>query len=136
MASEKILTIVIATVVFFNLVFYVTGYNATLVNASTIISELVSVGVIAILISLIPTTSASGAVTYLLSGVVMLTILYSFNFSILTYNIQIGVGLVSNLSSMFPGDPSSLSFLPFLFFNMLGLLGVVSGMIVLAGANQ
>jgi hypothetical protein len=136
MASEKILTVVLAIVIFFNLIFFITGYTADMINASSILGYFVSVAIIGVIISIIPTTSASGAVTYLLSGVLMMMTLYGFDFTVGGYHVQLGIGLVSNLAGMFSSNPNSLAFLPYLFFNALGLLGVLSGIIILAGGNQ
>lgn len=133
MAGEKILVCVITILVFFNLIFYVSGYNSELASSSAILNYFVHFGIIAVIIAMLPTTSGSGTINYVLGGAIMLGILYAFDFTLLGYHFQLGIGLASNLAGMFDSDPGAFSFLPNLFFNMLGLIGVISGMIILAG---
>lgn len=120
---------VLVVLVLFNAVFYIAGYNDDLLSFSSIIGIFLSLGVIAVVVSIIPTTSAGSTISWFLQTIMILSILYSISFSVLTYNLTIGVGLVTKLTNMFSGSVNDLSFIPYLFFHLLGIIGLLAGLL-------
>lgn len=131
MGAQKIFVSCLITLVLFNILFYLTGYNVSMMDTGTIISMFVTAGLLAATIAMIPTTSGGGTLTWFISTLMMLALLYAIDVPIFTYTLRIGVGLVSNLTGMFSGDVNSLSFLPFMFFNAIGLIGILSGVMMM-----
>jgi hypothetical protein len=135
MASAKLFLSCLVALVFFNIVFFIMGLYGTLFSSSTVIGMIIALGLIAVGASVVPTVSVSGAITWFMAIVMTMSILYSFSFQVLSYPISYGLGLCSNLANMFSGDLSSIGFLPWLFFNSIGLIGLVSGVLAIGGAG-
>lgn len=135
MAATKIFLSCLTTLILFNALFFITGYNTSIISYESILGVFLTLGGIAILISLIPTTSASGTIKWFMAIIIMTSIMYSITFTVLTYNLTVGIGLASNLTNMFSGDLNSLSFMPWLFFMVIGLIGLISGIMATSGGD-
>jgi hypothetical protein len=104
------------------------GLTTFNLSASSIIGIFITLGIIVVLISIVPTLGVAPAIKWFMSSIIFISIFYSVTVNLLTYNLTIGIGLATNIISMFSGDPNSLSFLPWIFFTSLGLFGVICGM--------
>ena len=125
----------LTTLIIFNFLFFITGLNTDILSASSIIGIMVSLAVIAVAVSLIPTTSASGSMNWLMGMVIAVSLFFSVSFTVFTYDITIGVGLATHITDMFPLDMESLMFMPWLFFTIIGILGTVSGIMAMSGGE-
>jgi len=135
MASAKLFLSCLVALVFFNIVFFIMGLYGTLFSSSTVIGMIIALGLIAVGASVVPTVSVSGSIKWFMAIVMVMSILYSFSFTVLSYPISYGLGLCSNLANMYSGDLSTIGFLPWLFFNSVGLIGLVSGVMAIGGAG-
>lgn len=132
----KVFLLCIMTLIFFNLLFWILGLNYEFITITSIISIFLVLGGIAIVVAIIPTTNAGGAVLWLMSMVIMAGLFYKVQVGILQYNIQVGIGLSTNLANMFSTNINELAFLPYIFFQLLGLGGVISGMVLVASSGE
>lgn len=106
-----------------------------MLSVDSIISEAMALGVIAILISVIPTASTGHSVTWFMTIVLVVYMLYSLHFNLLGYDVGIGFGLVSNITALFSSNPNELAFLPYVFFNFIGFVALISGVYGLGSAE-
>jgi hypothetical protein len=142
MASGKIFLSVLVTLIFFNIVFYLIGYNSEIVSTDRIIGVFITLGVIALLAGLLPLTDVGAPAKWLMSIISILSILYAITIPLSKIPLlklpdqKYGVGLASSLIGMFSSDPASISFIPFLFFTSLSLIGVISGMMAISGGGD
>lgn len=132
MGMGKVFAGSLFTLILFNMVFYLSGYSPSILNAGQLLGTFITIGLIAIGIALIPFTTSSSTVRWFMSIVIVISLIYSVSFNILTWNVTIGVGLSTNLANMFPSSTSSIAFMPWLFFTFLGLLGLVSGIVAIS----
>lgn len=136
MVAQKIFISCMVTLVLFNFVFYVSGLNADLLSAGSLIGFFLTLGAIAVVVSVIPLLNGGSVLQWFSSSLIMIGLFYSVNLSVLTYNVPIGIGLASNITNMFSSDMTALSFMPFLFFTAVGLIGIISGIIMFAGNSE
>lgn len=136
MVAQKIFVSCIITLVLFNFIFYVSGLNPELLNTGNLIGIFVSLGVIVVIAAVVPTVSGGGTVKWFAWSLIMLGLFYSVTFQVLGKNIPIGFGLASNLTNMFSGDLESISFMPWLFFTAIGMIGVISGIVMTGGGSS
>lgn len=140
MALGKICISCLTVLILANFTFYMMGYNSSVLSATALIGEFVTIAIIGVLISLLPTTSGAGAVRWLLSTLIIVTIVFSWNIdlsAIPTFgSYPLGFGLGSNLIGMFSASTDSLEFLPFIFFTLISLMAVVSGIFALGGSSD
>lgn len=135
MAGTNILLICLSTLALFNILFFLAGYNANLFSVSTIISILLTLGIGAVVLSSIPTASNGGAVQWILSALLFISLFYQVDFTIMGRPYSVGIGLVTNLTNHFSASPTELSFMPFLFFHVLGFVGVITGIMSASGGD-
>ena len=138
MAGQKIFLGCLITLILFNLLFYITGYNDSYLSSSSIIGLFVTLGLVAVAISVLPIIDSESTAKWFLSVVIMASILFQFTVTIPVVEWEmppIGIGLATNLSGMFSSDINSLSFMPFIFFTMIGLIGLISGIISMSGGE-
>lgn len=104
---------------------------------SSIIGIFLTLGVIAVGVSVIPTTSGGSTITWFLSTIIVLSILYSISFNVLTFNMTVGIGLVTKLTNMpqFSSDLNNIGFMPYLFFQVIGLIGLIGGIFAMKGSS-
>lgn len=136
MGTQKIFLSSIITLLVFNIAFFITGYNDTLLSATSIIGYFLTLAVIAVVISIIPTTSAGSTITWLMRVVMVVSIIYSVSFNVLTYTLTVGVGLCSKLTNMFSSNVNNIGFIGWLFFMIIGLVGTVSGLLSMSGGGE
>lgn len=138
MAGQKIFLSCLVTLILFNLLFYITGYNDSFLSYESILSLFITLGLTAIVIAVLPVIDSESTAKWFLSIVMMASILYRFTVTIPVIDWElppIGIGLATNLSGMFDADINSLSFMPFIFFTIIGLIGLISGMISMSGGE-
>ena len=136
MGTQKIFLSSVVTLLFFNIAFYIIGLNETLLSAGSIIGYFITLSVIAVIISIIPTTSAGSTITWLMRVVIIVSIIYSVSFNVLTYSLSVGVGLCTQLTNMFSSSVNSLEFIGWLFFTIIGIVGTISGIIAMSGGGE
>lgn len=131
MGAQKIFIICLFIFVFFNVIFYMAKLNTFMLSASSIIGIFITLGGIAVILSIIPTTNAAPALKWFMSIILVVSIFYSITIpgGLMGPTITIGIGIATNIISMFSSDTNSFSFLPWIFFTILSLLGVVCGML-------
>lgn len=111
---------------FFNFVLYIANIG-NLLSISSIITTFVSLGAIAVAVSLIPLIHASDTMRWFMSTAIVVALLYSISFSFLTWNITIGLGLVTNITNLFNSNPNQIGFLPWIFFQFIGFIVLLAG---------
>lgn len=146
MVGTKVFLSCLITLVIFNFLFYMMGYNNKLLDYTRIISTVVVFGIIVVVVSIIPTTSAGGSIKWLIMSLIAVTMFYSYTFTIdidwglIQYHsapLTIGIGLCTTILDVFGTmNMNSLTFLPWLFFTFLGLVGVISGIIAMSGSGD
>ncbi len=140
MVAQKIFVSCLIALVLFNFIFYVSGLNPDLLSAESLIGIFIALALIAVIASIIPTVSAGGTVSWFLWTAIMAGLFYSVSFDIqlgiFSRHIIIGFGLASHLTEMFVGDINNVSFIPWLFFTTIGLIGVISGIVMAGGGND
>src|SRR4030042_5769580 len=135
MVAQKIFLSCLTTLILFNLLFFLTGYNTSFLSYDSVTGIFITLGIIAVIVSALPLVDSESTMKWFLHTIIICSILYSFSFKILGYPINVGIGLASNLSNMFSSDIATLSFMPWLFFTFLGLLGVICGVISTSGGE-
>jgi hypothetical protein len=110
--------------------------NPDLLSVGTLIGVFITIGTVAVIMSVIPLLSAGGTVSWFGSSLIMLSLFYSVGFDVLGYHLQIGVGLASNMTNMFNSDLNSITFLPYFFFLALGVVGTLAGIVMMSGGSQ
>ena len=136
MGSQKIFLSSLAILIVFNVLFYVSGYNDKILSAMHVISILLSLGLIAIGISVLPFAGGEVTITWFVKVVILISILYQIDFKMMGFKFPIGIGLVSNLTIMFSESIEELSFMPWIFFNIVGIVGLISGIISMSGSGE
>lgn len=136
MGTQKIFISSILTLAVFNIAFYIVGLNETLFSYGSIIGYFITLGVIAVGISIIPTTSAGSTITWLMRVVIVVSIIYSISFNVLTYTISVGMGLCTQLTNMFSSDINNITFIGWVFFTIIGLVGTISGIVSMSGGSD
>jgi hypothetical protein len=135
MASSKIFLGALVTLILFNMVFFIAGLYGTLFTSSNVIGMVIALGLITVGASIVPTVNVTGAIKWFMALTIVMSLLYSFQFTVLSYPISYGLGLCSNLSNLYSGDLSTIGFLPWLFFNSVGLVGLISGVMTIGGGG-
>lgn len=135
MAGQKIFISCLVTLILFNILFFVTGLNSELFTYDKVLATFVTLGIIAVVISALPIIDSESTMRWFVSIVIICSIMYSITFNVLGYNITIGVGLASNLTNMFVANINNISFLPWLFFTSISLLGIISGIMAMSGGD-
>ncbi len=136
MGAQSIFIKILAVLITFNFLFYLVGWNSGFLDVAGIIGIFVGLGVITVIIAIIPFTYASTSIKWLMSTIVVVSIIYRFDFDILTYHLSYGIGLASSLSAMFNSNPNVLGFMPYLFFTFLGLIGLITGIVAMGGGGD
>jgi hypothetical protein len=136
MTTMKIFVTCLIILFLFNLGFYILGVSTYLLSWSVIFGLFTTLGIIAVAISVLPIVDSESAVQWFVSIVFVVALLYSVNLNILTYNFPVGIGLATHVIEVFDSDPEALSFLPWLFFNGVGLIGVLSGILTMVGGDS
>lgn len=136
MAGGKTFTACMGFLVFCNVISFLIG-RSPLLNVSVLITTLVSIAAIAILIGKIPLTGDADSTTkWFVTSVIILAILFNISFDInllvYTWPVSIGIGLASNMISLFSSNPSDVGYLGYLFFWFIGIIGFISGEIMTA----
>jgi hypothetical protein len=121
--------------ILFNVVFYLTTNSGQLVPTELIIGNLITLGLIAVVASVVPFTGGETALRWFFSTIMMLCIVFRLDLQILTYTLSIGIGLGSNMINLFAGDITGLGLLPFLFFTFISLIATISGIMLTAGGD-
>lgn len=135
MVAEKVFVSCLIALVLFNFVFYVSGLNPDLLSVGSLIGIFITIGGIAVVVSVIPFLNTGGSVSWFGNSLIMLGLFYSVGFDVLSYHVQIGIGLASNLTNMFNSDLNSITFMPYLFFLALGVVGTLAGIIMMSGGT-
>jgi len=135
MASSKIFLGCLVTLILFNMIFFIAGLYGTLFTSSNVIGMIIALGLIAVGASVVPTVNVTGAIKWFMALTIVMSLLYSYQFSVLSYPISYGLGLCTNLTNLYSGDLSTIGFMPWLFFNGVGLVGLISGVMTIGGAG-
>ena len=141
MGVKKIFISILATLIFFNIIFYVISLSGFLFYESDIVSVFLTLGVIAIGVSIAPIVDSEGPIVWFMSIIVICSILYQIKLTIPVIHVNlppIGVGLVTRLTNLpvCSSDINSIWFMPFIFFHTLGLMGVISGILSISGGSE
>jgi len=111
-----------------------------MVTSDAVIGLVITLGIIAVLISLIPLTSGSSAVKWFISTILVTCLLFSYSFTldliVFKRDVNVGIGLCGNLMGLFSSSVENITFMPYLFFLSIGLLGLISGVITLGGGGD
>jgi hypothetical protein len=135
MAAKDIFLKVLAFLGFINFVLYLADVS-NLLDIGSIITTFVSLGLIVVAISILPfVNSGSSSVKWFIITALVVAMLYSVQFDVMTWHVVIGLGLITNITNLFSSSPTNISFLPFLFFNFLGFIALVSGIIGLGSGE-
>jgi len=135
MGSSKVFLSCLMTLILFNFVFYLITTSGQLVPVDIIIGNLITLGLITVVASVIPFTGGETAMRWFFSTIMMLCIIFRLDITILTYNVSVGIGLGSNMINLFAGDIAGLGLLPFLFFTFISLIATISGIMLTAGSD-
>ena len=135
MGSSKVFLSCLTVLILFNFVFYLVTSSGQLVPVDIIIGNLITLGLITVVASVIPFTGGETAMKWFFSTIMMLCIIFRLDITILTYNVSVGLGLGSNMINLFAGDISGLGLLPFLFFTFISLIATISGIMLTAGSD-
>jgi hypothetical protein len=137
MAMEKVFGVCIVILLLCNVAVYLVTNNGVLVPTDLIIGNFISLGLIAILASVIPLTEGGTSIRWFVGTLTILMLLFRIEFEITlvmtTYPVSLGIGLATNVISLF--STSGLGFLPYLFFAFLSILATISGIISTSGAG-
>lgn len=129
MAAKDLFIKVVAFLGFINFILYLANISI-LMNIGSIITTFVSLGLIVVAISILPfVNSGSQSVKWFIITALVVAMLYSIQFDVMTWHVVIGLGLVTNITNLFSSSPTHISFLPFLFFNFLGFIALISGIL-------
>lgn len=113
------------------------GFNEFLLTSSSIISVIITVGLVAVGISLLPLTSGGSTARWLLSLILMVSLLFSVSFDIVTWHVQIGIGLCTNIMNLIPdgSNPTVPQFFLWICLLFVGILGVISAITSTASSD-
>ncbi len=136
MGSSGTFLKVMGTLAFFNLIFYLTGLMTSFIDVSGLIATFLLLGVVIVIVSFIPTTSAGGSIRWFLSAIIITSIIFKIGpYTILEIPRveipQIGIGLCTNIMDIFGLDFNSFNFIPYLGFLFLGMIGLISGIMAM-----
>ena len=135
MVALKIFLSCTITLILFNMIFFLSGVTPTLLTWETVFGALITLGVIAVVVSVIPIADSETTMRWFMSSVFMVCMFYSVNVSVLTYNLTVGIGLVTRLTSLFSNNINSIGFIPYLFFTFIGLAGVITGIVAVGSSD-
>ena len=126
--SQKLFLSALTVLILFNAIFYISGYNDALFSLESLINIFVLVGVTVVVISIIPFLGGENTVMWFAKTIIIVGFLYQVRFNVMGYNFPVGVGLVSNLTGMFSESIEELSFMPWIFFHLIGVIGLIGGL--------
>jgi hypothetical protein len=135
MGASKVFLSCLTVLILFNVVFYLITTSEQLIPTELIIGNLITLGLIAVVASVVPFTGGETALRWFFSTIMMLCIVFRLDLQILTYTLSIGIGLGSNMINLFAGDITGLGLLPFLFFTFISLIATISGIMLTAGGD-
>jgi hypothetical protein len=133
---SKIFMVCLTVLLLSNFVVYFvsTGGEQVLTLGDLIIKNFITLGLIAILASVIPLTEGGTSIRWFVGTLTILVMLFKIDLTVLTYNVSVGVGLASNIINIF-SDTSGLNLLPYVFFIFIGLLATISGIVLTSGGD-
>jgi hypothetical protein len=133
---SKIFMVCLTVLLLSNFVVYFvsTGGEQVLTLSDLIIKNFITLGLIAILASVIPLTEGGTSIRWFVGTLTILVMLFKIDLTVLTYNVSVGVGLASNIINIF-SDTSGLNLLPYVFFIFIGLLATISGIVLTSGGD-
>jgi hypothetical protein len=136
MGSAKVFLSCLVVLILFNVIFYLITTNGQLVLTNSIFSSLITLGLIAVVASVVPFTGGETALRWFFSTLLMVGIVFGTDVTVLGYTFPIGIGLGSNMINLFSADVSGLGMLPFLFFTFISLIATISGIMLTAGGGD
>jgi hypothetical protein len=133
MAMEKVFGVCMVILLLCNIVVYLTTTNGTLLSSDLIVRNFITLGLVAILASVIPLTEGGTSIRWFVGALAILTLLFRITVTISGYDLTVGIGLATNIIGLF--SDSGLGLLPYLFFWFIGILATISGIIFTSGGG-